>query len=288
MNLQYIIIISIWIISLVIYFYTLSKSKSQSTAKLISKNKELQKIYSNLRKLYEKEKDLMDMAGHEIRTPATVIKNNLYLLEKHLQKNNGKSLDAKTKKYLDRLISSTDRQITIINSFLETTRIDGKTFTLQKSEKDITDIVKRSVEDIKSEVENKGLKITLSQTKENITTLLDYVRIREVIDNLLQNALKYTSKGKIEVETKVENNCFVFKVKDTGIGIEEKDLKNLFKKFSRINSNIGKDDNSLIKPGGTGLGLYVSKHIIAEHNGKIGATSKKGEGSTFFFKIPLQ
>lgn len=288
MTIQYIIIISIWIFSLAIYFYTFFKSKNEAEERLREKNRQLQRLYDDIHGLYEKEKDLIDMAGHEIRTPASIAKNHLHLLEKHLRNKHPKSKDEKTTKYLRRLEESIERQISIINTFLETTRIENNQFVLQKSPHNLIDIAERAVEDYRRVSEEKGLKLTFVKKESEIISDVDVVRIREVMDNLLENAIKYTQKGKVEVKALSKDNYFHFEVSDTGIGISKEDQKKIFQKFWRVDSNIGKGGDLLVKPGGTGLGLFVSKRIIDEHGGEIGVKSKKAGGSRFFFKLPLE
>lgn len=267
---------------------TLQGKVDKATTRMRDKNKQLQGLYDGLESLYQKEKDLMDMAGHEIRTPASIVKTNLHMLQKHLKAKHKKAVDKKTKTYMERLTDSTERQISIINSFLETARIDNDHFSLVKDTFDLTEITSESVTDIKNLAKDKKIKIDFEKPRKKIHGEVDRVRIREVMDNLLNNAVKYTSEGQIDIEIGEKGGNFRFEVRDTGMGIDPEDQKNLFQKFSRVGSNIGKEGDSLVKPGGTGLGLYVSKNIIEEHKGKIGVTSKKGQGSTFFFEIPLQ
>ncbi len=266
---------------------TLQQKIDKATESLQSKNKELQKLYDDLEALYQKEKNLMDMAGHEIRTPASVIKTNLHMLQDYLKKESPKAIDSKVKTYLQRLIDSIERQIQIINSFLETTRIDNEYFVLQIDTHDFVDIVSEAIKDVTPLANEKGLSIEFDKPKNKVHAEVDKVRIREVIDNLLNNAIKYTNKGYIEIEIISDQSSLKMSVRDTGGGIDKKDQDELFQKFSRIDPYTGGDQNSLVRTGGTGLGLYVSKNIIEAHKGKIGVKSEKGKGSIFYFEIPL-
>ncbi|MFH1547252.1 MAG: ATP-binding protein [bacterium] len=266
---------------------TLKGKISDATTKLKEKNDQLQKLYDDLESLYQKEKDLMDVAGHEIRTPASIIKTNLSLLRDHLKKKEKSGLDEKTRTYMKRLTESTERQIQIINSFLETTRIDNDHFVLQIDTFDLVELVDEAVKDSLPFAKEKNLKLIFNKPQNKVHADLDKVRIREVLDNLIGNAIKFTEKGYIEVSISSTKDSARVEVKDSGIGIEEKDQDKLFLKFSRINPYAGGGDSSLVRSGGTGLGLYVSKSIVEEHGGKIGVKSEKNEGSTFFFEIPL-
>jgi signal transduction histidine kinase len=114
----------------------------------------------------------------------------------------------------------------------------------------------------------------------------DKSRIRQVIDNLISNAIKYTAKGWVRVWLADAGETVRFYIKDTGVGIAPKDKKRLFKKFSRIKSKA--QGRHVVRPGGTGLGLYVAKEILKLHKGDIKVQSRgiPGEGSLFTFHVP--
>jgi signal transduction histidine kinase len=265
---------------------TLQEKVDKATKELKVRNKELQDLYDSLEEIYQKEKDLMDIAGHEFRTPASILKNNLYLLKKRLKEVCPANADEKLQVYLDRLIEGTDRQIKLVNTFLESARIDNQRFEIQVDVEDMQDIVGDTVEDVKQFAKQKDLQVIYHHPNKKIFAEIDHVRLREVIDNLLNNAVKYTESGYIEVTLTDKNDTILFSVKDTGIGIKEEDQVHLFKKFSRVENYIGGEDGAIVRPGGTGLGLYVSRTIIEAHGGKIRLESEQGKGSTFSFEIP--
>lgn len=265
---------------------TLQEKVESATKELQERNKELEDLYKNLEEIYKKEKDLMDVAGHEFRTPASILKNNLYLLKKRLSEiQKGKS-DEKIQKYLDRLVEGTDRQIKLVDTFLESARIDNQRFEIQVEEIDITQMVATAVSEMKPFAQQKSLGIHYSPPQKAIKAEIDKVRIREVVDNLLNNALKYTKKGSIQPKLEETETTVRFSVKDTGIGIKPEDQKLLFKKFSRVDNYIGGEEGSIVRPGGTGLGLFVAKTIIDSHGGTITVESTPEVGSTFTFEIP--
>lgn len=265
---------------------SLEKRVKKATKQLRNRNKELQDLYSNLEELYQKEKDLMDIAGHELRTPASILKTNLYLLRNRLTKLIPEPKDEKLEKYLERLTESTDRQIKLVNTFLESARIENKKFSLNFETADFTNLISDAVEENQYAASTKSLKIIFKPPKSKIYVDMDEVRMREVIDNLLTNAIKYTKEGYIEVSISETEDTVSCQVKDTGIGIKEEDMPALFKRFSRVETHIGGKEEKLVRPGGTGLGLYVSKNIIDSHNGTIDVKSEFGKGSTFTFTIP--
>lgn len=265
---------------------TLQKKVDLATKKLRVSNKELKELYDNLEDLYQKEKDLMDIAGHELRTPASILKNNLYLLKNRLKQLMPDVEDEKVEKYLERLVESTDRQIRLINTFLESARIENKKFGLNIENADFAELITKAVEDSAHLTKGKSLKLIYIPPTKKIFIDMDPLRIREVIDNLLSNAIKYTNEGYVEIKVDEDTGTVACSITDTGIGIHKEDTPALFKKFSRIETHISSGETKLVRPGGTGLGLYVSKNIIDAHKGKITLESKVGKGSTFKFEIP--
>ncbi|MBN1617971.1 hypothetical protein JW887_01350 [Candidatus Dojkabacteria bacterium] len=266
---------------------TLQKKVDEATLELKHRNTELQVLNKNLEELYQKEKDLMDIAGHEFRTPASVIKTNLYLLNNHLNKKYQTESDEKIVKYMERLSSSIEREISLINTFLESARIQNKRFELNIEQNvDFTEIIHHSVEDTKQITEKKHLQIIYNPPLKKIFADMDSIRIREVIDNLLSNAIKYTKEGYVEVKVLEREDFVGASIKDTGIGISQEDQELLFKKFSRIKNYIGGKNGQIVRPGGTGLGLFVAKNILSAHKDTITIESEVGKGSTFTFWIP--
>ena len=109
----------------------------------------------------------------------------------------------------------------------------------------------------------------------------DESRIAEVLTNLIDNAIKYTDEGNVDVEIEADQNFVTIKVHDTGIGISEQDQKHLFEKFYRVDSELTREK------GGTGLGLYIARNLVEMYGGSIWVESSPQKGSTFAFKLPL-
>ena len=160
----------------------------------------------------------------------------------------------------------------------------GIDFKLNKKATQINDIIAKVVEERTVKAKEKKLELVYNQPQTPIPPIkIDDNKMTEVIANLLDNAIQYTQVGKIEIAAKVENNYFVFKIKDTGIGIKAKDFSKLFKKISRLPNAVS------IRPNGTGLGLYLVKNIVKAHNGKVDVKSNgvNGEGAEFSFWLPM-
>lgn len=274
---------------------TLQKEVDKATADLRIANEQLKQLDSL-------KDDLISIAGHELRTPATIITNNVYLLEQN-QKNTAKRLE-----YIKRIKEGVRREVEMITNLLEAARFGKKTIALEPVEVDIALIASTAAKELGYLAKEKKLDLTYvtSKDKELIDAIqkdgfilkpnqhfatdkvpaqADKSRIREVMDNLITNAVKYTDKGSIKIWVTEDKDNVCFYIKDTGIGIRDADKKNLFEKFSRIQNRNG---SGLVRPGGTGLGLYVAKEIITMHGGEIGVESKgiPDEGSLFYFCIP--
>jgi signal transduction histidine kinase len=131
-------------------------------------------------------------------------------------------------------------------------------------------------------VENKNLFLKLALQKDLPEVELDRDKIVQVLTNFLQNAIKFTLQGEIAVTSSVNFQGVKVSVKDTGVGIQKRDVPKLFRKFGQLESA------KLIAPGGTGLGLAISKMIIERHHGKIEMESEYQKGSTFSFTLPLE
>ena len=130
-------------------------------------------------------------------------------------------------------------------------------------------------------IEQKGLALTLELDEKLPKIQFDRERIIQVLTNLINNAVKFTEKGSIKIQTAKADNFILVSVKDTGIGIKESDIPFLFERFKQLDSGMNR------KTGGTGLGLSISKGIVERHNGKIWVESKVGEGSIFGFTLPI-
>jgi len=243
-------------------------------------NQELEEANERLKQLDEAKTEFVSIASHQLRTPMTSIKGYLSMLTSG---DFGK-LKAKHNKLLLQLLDESERMIRLINQFLNVSKIEAGKFELSKKEIQLDDIVVKLVDELKKSAEEKGLKLTYKKPKKKLPQIMaDPDKLSEIVLNLIDNAIKYTQKGKVEVSLEKESNNIKFCVKDTGVGITKKGAKELFGKFSR-GQGIAK-----IQPDGSGLGLFISKNVVEGHHGKIWVESEgKGKGSTFCFTIPVK
>ena len=229
-------------------------------------------LYEQL-KLHDKmQKDFINIAAHELRTPIQPI---LGLTEAILSK----SKDETQKELLEVVVRNAKRLRTLIENILDVTRIENQSLSLRKERLNINGIILNILEEYESR-DNKrknDLKIVFTP-KDEFFVQADKGRVMQVISNLMNNAIKFTVKGTIIVTTKKkeESNEIVVSIKDSGPGIDPEIMPRLFSKFATKSQT------------GTGLGLFVSQNIVEAHGGKIWAENNSdGRGCTFSFSLPL-
>lgn len=252
----------------------------------------------------QEQKDQIDVMGHEVRTPLTVILQELNLLldmilteEKREQWTRGEVLPEDAMRVIDGLKSmsvAAKQEKAIVNNMLEAARIDKQTFELNYSEFDIFEILNWAIKESTKRLESKNRvgKITLNTNLDKLIVEADKSRIKQCIDGLFDNAEKYGINPEdqtlnIDVSVKEESGMAEISFKDHGIGIDPKDMDKLGKKFSRLNPY--SNGSKLVRPGGTGLGLYTFKGIMEHHSGKLLIESDGvGKGSTFTLRFPMK
>ncbi|MBL8669860.1 MAG: response regulator [Alphaproteobacteria bacterium] len=219
--------------------------------------------------------------SHEIRTPMNGILGMLQLLRPT-------PLTEEQRDMLRIIQGSTEILLTVINDILDFSKIEAGRLQIESIEFDILDVVE-SVADLMA-IGAQAREIALvTGVDPAIRTLYqgDPVRVRQVLTNLLSNAVKFTATGHVAVTARIESggserDVIRIAVEDTGIGVSEAALENLFKPFSQA------DTSTTRRFGGTGLGLVISKRLVELMGGEIGVTSAFGRGSTFWFRLPLR
>lgn len=217
--------------------------------------------------------ELLSLASHQLRTPATGVKQYIGML---LEGYTGR-LTKEQKGMLSKAYDANELQLEIISQILHVTRLESGRLHLKRVRVDLIALVRDVVEDLRKLCAKKSQHITFDPTISTLPTRIDTLYLRMVIENLITNASKYTQVGgSIEVGVYIHNKTQGFFVKDNGVGIHRKDIPNLFRKFSRIPNKLS------IEAGGSGMGLYLSKQIVMMHKGTITVTSKQYRGTTFF------
>lgn len=218
---------------------------------------------------------------HELRTPVNGILGHVQIL---LEENP----DSSIKNTLGIIEHCCDNMNKIINNILDFSKLSSGKFTIEEREFDVHKMMKHVSDTSIARIQEKGLSFSV-HIADNVPERLigDELRITQVLNNLISNAVKFTHTGRIGVEvTKTYSSAdeveLFFMVIDTGIGIDEKDMDKLFKDFSQVDASITR------KFGGTGLGLSVSKQLVELMKGNINVQSEKGKGSNFSFSVRLK
>lgn len=272
-----ILILIIIVMCFAILLFFISITKTREHLREISLHI-IENQFDELRQIDRLKTQIIDISSHEMRTPIAVIKGHFDLLttdesdHKMTPKNRKKSFNA-IKRNLDRI----ERTLENIYDF---SSIRRELFDYQIEETNLTLVLENTINDMIDLIEKKGLAISFTKdiTLEPSSLRIDPVRISQVLRNLLENAIKYSSEGEITVHLTEKKTDYIVSVNDPGIGIDKDNIETIFDPFK------GKDE-STTDVRGLGLGLFISKQIIEGHQGKIWVTSE-GKGSQFYFSLP--
>lgn len=221
--------------------------------------------------------EFISLASHQLRTPATAVKQYVGMLTDGY----AGTLTKGQLNMLDVVRESNERQLEIIEDLLRVARVDDGKVYLEKSSCDIVRLVESVIGTQTVLFKSQEQNIALNKPKERVIVLVDQKLMQMAISNLLDNAGKYSGPGtQVTVDIKQSDGFTYVAVKDNGVGIKKSDQQKLFKKFSRIDNPYSES----VK--GTGLGLYWAQKIVGLHGGKIEVTSVLDKGSTFTIKLP--
>ena len=232
------------------------------------------------KRLDESKSSFISVASHQLRTPLTAIK----LFVEMLSTGKAGQLNKKQKEYIEDVSISTERMIGLVNDLLNLSRLESGKLKAKPSEVRIDEVVKSAIDEAKILAKEKKLSLVFKKPRNIIKTNLDADLFRQVIHNLLTNAIRYSANGKKnDIIIKVEKSgkeCVV-SVQDFGIGIPEEARLRLFDRFYRADNAVKADAN------GTGVGLYTIKMILERMNGRVWFDSKLGKGTTFYAAVPI-
>ncbi len=251
--------------------------KKRSKDALIVANKMLKHQHIELEALNNVKDEFVSLASHQLRTPATGIKQFLGLL---LEGYGGQLTNQQTL-YVQKAYESNERQIDMVNSLLRTAQVDAGKVSLNKTFVSLRAIIEDAIEGLREVFDSRKQTITIQENETVSPIYIDEARMRMVFENLIDNASKYTdTNGEIIISLSETKTHAAISIKDSGVGIAEYDIKHVFDKFNRIPNKLS--DTA----GGTGLGLYWAKKIVSLHKGTIKVTSQLDVGSEFIIKIP--
>jgi PAS domain S-box-containing protein len=241
----------------------------------ISDRREILDAHNRLDRLKE---EFIARISHDLRTPVSSIRGFLKLLRE------GKVSNPEIQReFLDRAADDADRLKALVDELLDIYRMEEGELDLQIEKIDIEELIHQSISLVEGLAEEKGIDLLGYPPRKQISIEGDQVRLEQVLSNLVENAVKYADEDQpIAVRVKQMENEVMFQVIDRGPGIPREAQSKLFDKFYRVEYPEKRAHD------GTGLGLYIAKRVVEAHGGQIGVTSEPGEGSTFFFVIPLK
>jgi PAS domain S-box-containing protein len=222
----------------------------------------------------QKKTQFVSDVSHELRTPLAAIKGFTSTVR------SDKDMDPDTREdFLKTVDEEADRLTRIINDLLDLSRIESGRIKLKKENIKLTDVIKKNVEVVRPQVEEKHLQLKAELPDKIPFVLADSDKISQVIINLLGNAVKYTKRGKVSISAQEEDGHVKVEVADTGVGIDKDDLSKVFDKFMRIEKTESEEK-------GTGLGLSIVKALVEIQGGEVFVESELGKGSKFGFRLP--
>ncbi|MEI6832269.1 MAG: ATP-binding protein [Candidatus Omnitrophota bacterium] len=236
----------------------------------------IEKKLESLEELSAMKSEFISTVSHELRTPLAVIKQLITIVFNEVVG----QINHKQKEVLGKTLDNAERLKKIIDDLLDISRIERNTLKLHYSLVDIVDLVKDSEGFFMKLAEEKNIRLKYIYPIEPVNVFIDADRIRQVIFNLISNAIKFTTdSGEIKVEVKILEAKVRIGVIDTGIGISKADLPSIFNKFIQVSKLTGAENK------GIGLGLSISKKLVERHKGEIWVESKTGVGSKFYFTL---
>ena len=253
------------------WYSILQDEVKKRTSDLNKSNYKLMAANESLKTKDEAQNQFINIAAHELRTPIQPIINAIYLLQ------SPNLSQQKRNQYMDIIKRNTEKLGRLAEDILDVTKIESNSLKLMDEKIDLYDLIVNSIEDFKRNIQliYKDLIVTYEGLDKPIFVKGDRLRLNQVMQNLLDNAGKFTKQGSITVRTQLESNMVKVLVRDTGIGIHPEIFSKLFSKF------VTKSDR------GTGLGLFIARSIVQAHGGRIWAESGSNVGATFIFTLPL-
>ena len=272
---------SLIFVIVVIFGYLIVKNVSREIMdkqRLAELGADLEKANRHLQQLDKTKSEFLSIASHQLRTPISGIKGYLSMI---IEGDFGK-IEDKPKQIIQQVYDNTERLNGLVNDFLDVSRIERGKLVMEREMTDFSEMVQSIVSNFQPVVAAKGLALTYTAPQTPLPKVnVDANKLRQVVLNLVDNAIKYTPKGNVAVQLENLGDHLRCSIKDTGVGLDPEQAKNLFKPFVRAT------DASKTNASGSGLGLYVARKIIEYHGGKVWAESKgKDLGSTFLIEMP--
>jgi len=222
----------------------------------------------------EVKRDFVQNVSHELRTPLTAIKGFAETMEA--------TIDDANRPYLETIIRNTDRLVSLVQDLLTLSELEERGTELQLEDVDLKEVAVQMLRLFEKRARDKEIELKLSATDAGGLLRADRFKLEQVFINLLDNAVKYTDKGEVELALSREDGKAVIRVRDTGPGIAPEHLPRLFERFYVV------DKGRSRQLGGTGLGLSIVKHIVLLHGGEVSVSSTPGAGTTVTVTLPAR
>lgn len=245
-------------------------------ARVKEATRELRSANRNLRHLDKLKDEFVYLATHELKTPVTVMKGYLSMIQ---DESYGK-IPKQLHEPLEQISLANQQLITLVNDLLEIARSEAKSIKVGTSPVVLCDVVEQTIHSLNTLAKQKHITINYSCPHKQLAVMADTKRLQEIMNNLLSNAIKYSDAGTIQVSHVVEAGQVITHIKDQGHGISEEDHDKVFTRFFRAEVLANKVP-------GTGLGLFIVKQLVEKMGGKIWFSSKLGQGTTFSFSLKL-
>ncbi len=266
------------------YATSLEEKVQERTAELQSAQNRLQQLVDQLNEANLQLQDLdrvksmfIASMSHELRTPL----NSIIGFSSILLKEMPGPLNFEQKKQLKMVMGSARHLLNLINDILDISKIESGELVIVSEPVQIPELIEQVSGSLAQQAEKKGLSLTVTIAPEVDSIESDGRRVKQILLNLVSNAVKFTEHGGVEILCRRRETCLEFTVRDSGIGIREQDLDKLFQSFRQLDSGLSR------RYDGTGLGLFICRRLVHMLGGEIRVKSQIGEGSTFSFTLPL-
>lgn len=260
------------------YHHDLVVENRQLFESVKTKNEELLGANRKLKILYDIQKEFSSTLSHELRTPLASIKAAIDIIIS----DTAGALTTDQREFLGMVKENVDRLNRLINNILDLAQLESGKTSLKVQQGDLNKVIQSVVTAQESVAKTKNLYLKAALDQEVPPMVFDPDKMVQVLQNLINNAIKFTEAGGITISSvsRPESNLVEVRVQDTGCGIKEEDMAKLFEKFQQLGE-------SRHKCGGTGLGLAICREIVYQHGGKISVESTVGQGSCFYFIVPI-
>lgn len=219
--------------------------------------------------------------SHELRTPLNLILGFSEMMVRRPRSYSNLPLPSVFQVDVDAIYRNAEHLASLIDDVLDLSQIEAGRLGLMRERADLREVVEEAVRAVAARLASQGLSLTVALPEDLPSVLLDRTRIRQILINLLNNAARFTDVGGVRIQAQVRDHDVIVSVADTGVGIPPDELPHIFDEFYQTGSALQR------RVGGSGLGLTISKRIVELHGGAMWVESRVGEGSTFFFSLPL-